>query len=563
MAILKSKTLFFTTSPRTPTKMIPEIKLLTQKFSGKQWNSCSQAEFIKMLLKDQNNTFEGQGSADLAFSARDRINRAPKALGFVDLQPTVQLTDAGKVFVSGKYTEEIILRQLLKFQLPSPYHKQVSGKNKVFHIKPYLEMLRIIYTLQKVTFDEIMIFGMQLTDYKQFEKIIEKILLFRKNRKKFNHSYKQYMQEVFDKELQKIFKKEIKTGKTNTRESKDISLKKFKKTKRSNLRDYTDACFRYLRSTGLVAIAQKGRSLSIMSDKIHEVEYILKTLDRNPVFIDNEAHYKQYLFNSTLPVLYIDNKEYLKKYILKYSKTTKNYLENKTIEQLKDIRINIIKENRESIILQQVKDLKSYSLYLEVIDTYNEIISDDLYDVPLMLEWNTWRAMTMLNGGQITGNFKIDDSGQPLSTAQGNMPDIECDYGDFGVIIEVTMQRGQRQYEAEGEPVAKHLAKYKKNIGKDAFCLFIAPQVNDASIAHFYTLAKTQVSYYGGKSVIVPIELDVFMKMVENSYSADFVPDSKHIKELFMFSQEALKIAKDEKQWYSAIQEKALNWLVA
>ena len=43
-----------------------------------------------------------------------------------------------------------------------------------------------------------------------------------------------------------------------------------------------------------------------------------------------------------------------------------------------------------------------------------------------MFEYNTWRAMTMLDGGNIKGNFKFDDIGQPLSTASGNMPDIEC-----------------------------------------------------------------------------------------------------------------------------------------
>ena len=49
----------------------------------------------------------------------------------------------------------------------------------------------------------------------------------------------------------------------------------------------------------------------------------------------------------------------------------------------------------------------------KVIDTYNEILSDEVYDAPLFLEWNTWRAMTMLDGGTIKGNFKVDDSGRP------------------------------------------------------------------------------------------------------------------------------------------------------
>ena len=123
MAFLKGKTLFFTTSPRTPLKMIPEIEVLTKDFEGKVWNHDTQVDFIKKLADGKD--FQGGGSAkEMAFSARDRINRAPKALGFVDLKPVIKLTKPGKQLIRGKRTEEVLLRQLLKFQLPSPYHKE-------------------------------------------------------------------------------------------------------------------------------------------------------------------------------------------------------------------------------------------------------------------------------------------------------------------------------------------------------------------------------------------------------------------------------------------------------
>ena len=103
MARLNNKVLFFTTSPRSPIKMIPEIALLHEKFEGKPWNKITQEQFIDELA--QSSFFEGVGSpSDKAFSARDRINRAPKALGFVDLKPHVELTEAGKAFVFGKFS---------------------------------------------------------------------------------------------------------------------------------------------------------------------------------------------------------------------------------------------------------------------------------------------------------------------------------------------------------------------------------------------------------------------------------------------------------------------------
>lgn len=60
MAVLRNKVLFFTTSPRSPQKMIPEIRLLHEKFEGKEWNAYSQEAFIDELAKSS--FFEGNGS---------------------------------------------------------------------------------------------------------------------------------------------------------------------------------------------------------------------------------------------------------------------------------------------------------------------------------------------------------------------------------------------------------------------------------------------------------------------------------------------------------------------
>lgn len=556
MARLQSKTLFFITSPRTPMKMIPEIELIVKKFNGKVWNSATQENFMKELANSP--SFEGHGSPkDLAFSARDRINRGPKALGFVDLKPTISISDAGKMFLNEETSEEALLRQLLKFQLPSPYHTETEKLSNIFYVKPFLEIFRLIYTLGSVSFDEIMIFGMQLTNYNKFDQIVDKIKKFRIDRKKDTRSYKIFMGEYRDKEIKEIYKYEISHGKTNTRESNDKSLANFIKTKANNLRDYTDACFRYIRATGLVAISQKHKSLSILPEKINDVKYFLDTIDKHPVYIDDEKQYKEYLFNANVPVLYTDNRDNLKQKVLKYGIIDTDKM---TMIELKTVLKHAAVQRKSKIIETQIKSLKSYKDYDDVIDTFNDIRDKKFYDLPLMLEWNTWRAMTMLDGGNIHANLKFDDDGNPMSTAAGNMADIVCDYGDFSLTVEVTMQSGQRQYEMEGEPVSRHLAKVKKENGKDAYCFFIAPKINDSCIAHFYTLHLTNISFYGGVSVIVPLELEVFKKMVSQSKEANSQPKPMQVKRLCEFSLQAAKNANNEVDWYNAVKERALNW---
>lgn len=562
MAHLNNKNLFFTTSPRTPSKMIPEIQLLVENFSGKPWNKKTQEDFIDLLA--ESDFFEGTGSPkNKDFSARDRINRGPKALGFVDLKPCIELTDAGKAFVYGKRPQEIFLRQLLKFQLPSPYYLEKKGSEGSFCIKPYLEIMRLIRDLDGLSFDEMKIFALVLTDYTQYASVEQKIIQFRKDKEENKGRYKKFVDETWTNSLLQTFSNAIDAGKTKTREARDKSLKKFLTTKKSNARDYTDACIRYLRYTGLVSISNRNRTISFYPDKLKEVDYILKNIDRRPVFINDMDNFKKYLFDPAQPVLYVDDIDNLKDNIMRISEYTQRQLFGKNIEELKDLRDEIVAAHKEAVIKAQVTEIKSYALYSEIIDTYNEILSDGYYDAPLMLEYNTWRAMTMLDGGNIRGNFKFDDAGQPLSTAPGNMPDIECDYKDFVLSVEVTLQQGQRQYESENEPVARHFGQMKKRTGKDAYCIFIAPTINKACLAYFFALNKMDISYYGGKTKIIPLDLDQFMKLVESSYNYSTTPNPQNIRQFLDDIMKQEEMASDENDWNNKIQTCVSNWLAA
>jgi len=150
---------------------------------------------------------------------------------------------------------------------------------------------------------------------------------------------------------------------------------------------------------------------------------------------------------------------------------------------------------------------------------------------------------------------------QEYDNVMATFADIVCDYGDFSLTVEVTMQSGQRQYEMEGEPVSRHLAKLKRESGKEAYCLFLAPKINESCIAYFYALHQVNIAFYGGKSVIVPLELEVFIHMLEQSYQADYIPNTAQIKGIFQYSLEQAEQARDEKEWYSKVTEKALHWL--
>lgn len=554
---INSRVLFLTTSPRTPEKMIPEIDLLIGSFAGHKWDSNTQRAFMKILREEQ--FFNGKGENDPALSARDRINRAPKSLGFIKLSPVIALTPAGHALLTNRRKDEVLLRQLLKFQVPSPYH-QPTSRAASFWIKPYLEMLRLVRTVGTLKFDELQIFGMQLTDWHEFDDIIRRIEEFRIKKAEHKGNYRRFKTEYLRNELIHIFNDRILRGETKTRESRDSSLHKFLQTQSNNMRDYADACFRYLRSTGLVNVSHIGKSLSIVPERIEDVDYILQTVDRDPILIDNEKDYVTYLGSADIPKLLTDDRQRL---ITRLSIEFPDSIvsQNADLTALKNLLADLTEQKKAENLHKQVMDIKDYKLYDDIQNTFLQIENNELYDAPLMLEWNTWRAMTMLDGGDIKANLNFDDFGNPLSTAQGNVADIVCDYGEYMLIIEVTMSTGQKQYEMESEPVSRHLGKMKKTCGKPCYCLFVAPTINEASVAHFFALHNMNISYYGGKSTIIPLPLNIFQKMLEDSYRASYTPNPTHVRRLFEHSEALAKNCENEKAWYNQIKEMALNWL--
>lgn len=521
---------------------------------------------IKILLEYWQDSFRGfhpvMFDEDVYDSCSDDISSLPPFyLGLVKhcFGDYYELTPAGQALLTSKRKEEVLLRQMLKFQVPSPYHKP-TAKAASFWVKPYLEILRLVRTMGTLRFDELQIFGMQLTDWRNFESIVRKIETFRIAKIGHQGSYNAFKAEYLRNELTRIFEERIMNGETQTRESNDASLDKFLRTQSGNMRDYADACFRYLRATGLVNVSHVGKSLSIVPERTEDVDYILQTIDRNPCFIENERDYIEYLGNAEIPQLLTDDRQRLvAKLHTEFPQV--GFDQETETSVLKELLADLTEQRKTDTLSRQVVEIKDYKLYDDIQNTFRQIEKKELYDAPLMLEWNTWRAMTMLDGGEIKANLNFDDFGKPLSTAQGNMADIVCDYGDFGLSVEVTMASGQKQYEMEGEPVARHLGKLKRTIEKPAYCLFIAPTINEACIAYFFMLHKTNLTFYGGKSTIIPLPLNIFQKMLEDSRKASYVPQPKQVKRLFEYSNEVAELCDNENIWYEQIMAKAMNWL--
>lgn len=556
--LTKSKTIFAFTSPRTIEKIIPEIKLLGDHFSGKKWkaNSQLQSDYFDVLF--QSEFYEGATyPKNPALAARDRITRAPKALGFVDLEDGIALTKPGLALLGGKRVDEVITRQLLKFQLPSPNHTQSALID--FGVKPYLELLRLTSELEGISRAEIAIFFLQLTHFKKYNKVKKMILSFREQSKQNKKNRKAFVEAQFNAQIQIIYADEIEAGVTRTRQSEDDSLEKFIATKRSNMRDYADALIRYMRATQLVTFNVQSNRLKISEFRHADVDYILRSIRPEPESFLKKAAFSAYQFDDKLPVLLADDRKSLEQKLKNYGMAMAE-IRNESIEQLKDrielIEVSLSGEQNEKI----EKGLKDFQRIAELEDVFEQIKSREVPDAPLYLEWNVWRAMVMLNDAiRVDGHFKRDLDGMPLSSAPGNRPDIECNYEDFNLIVEVTLSSGRKQFEMEGEPVAHHFGQIRKASVKPTYCLFVANKLNPGAVAHFFNLNRFNTSAYGGKTSIVPVELSVFRAMVLKAGDEN-LQDSRYLAKFLHTMVEFGRQAESENEWMDTIRAYSKNW---
>lgn len=95
---------------------------------------------------------------------------------------------------------------------------------------------------------------------------------------------------MFDYETQlnvfkELYNDIIQLGDFRTRETETKTAEEYMKKKLRNWGDYTDSIFRILRATGVVVFS-KGRTLTISSERIDEIKYILKKVDREIVCTD-------------------------------------------------------------------------------------------------------------------------------------------------------------------------------------------------------------------------------------------------------------------------------------
>lgn len=463
-----------------------------------------------------------------------------------------------------------MLRQLLKWQYPSPKHDDRYYRG-YFRIRPFLETLRLASDCEGLTKDEIALFAVPLIRYLDYPKVRTALMTYRRRAASLPVGTRTRFRKGFILDtFRRIYQEDIKLHRIHTRQSPTQTVDQFLMKKYRNARDYADAAIRYFRATGLFSLSAKTSRLVVRPHRSAFVEELLRTFPRRPDNYQRDpAKFLQRLGDPTYPHLPSDKPEILRSENEALGETLKHLgVHDRELDAIKEAHAGAklrdaleqeVKKRNFETIRASLRAGRFREEILTSLASGRARASEGPIEKSLLLEWDLWRAFETIDQGDIHPNLLLDEECQPLDHAPGRCADIEAFYEHFVLIIEVTLTVGERQYDAEAEPVARHYGAMVRRLQSEedqrpVYGVFIAPKISDATAAYFYTLRKQHVAHYGGKARFIPLTITEFSQLLLATRQSGQVNMDCVFKALGAIDLAAER-ARDEQEWIQYVRE--------
>lgn len=503
------------TTVRNPQRLREALQLFKMTMDGRIFGRAGQQEYLNELVRS--NLVDSARNTEGDDGGR-KFGSAFKQLGFVTDWSRGQLwhmTDVGTLLVEHPELEEtIFLRQLLKYQIPSPLEngKSVSG----FNVRPFRLLLRFL----KRAYDE------QLIGLTKFEIGLYVITLLSEENALFETAFANIkaFRSAYDSLTGLVAKKRFAFERLRG-VAQSLGLV------RDTLLDYADSNSRYALMSGLLTI--RGNKLAISEARLPFVQAILT--DGSDLI--SESNYLAIFYNADLPQLPTDDRVFILSQIALLERqlaeltiqtgeavTLPAAPEESTLPKLQAYEIELRK------LLRQVREVQFYHTQRtqaalteieELLESIKErtLIGRDVY-APAYFEWAIWRLFLAINDlvGPVskTRGFNIDDDIHPIHHAQGGAADLTFTYDDFKLVCEMTLTEGSRQFAAEGEPVTRHVfSEIEKSSDKPVYGLFVARKLDPNTADAFHHARYWRNRRESVATPVVALEIEQVIVLVQ------------------------------------------------
>lgn len=560
--------------------LIQHRKYLSDKTNTQTFRGLSDEQINLLKDKDKELTYKQAEAIFLAKNYEDPAMRGRQSfnplrkLGLVYIESgRVRLSDVGLGLVSHKLNwEDFILDSMLKYQLSNP----ATRDYKTWDVKPFIAVLHLIKQVNwlcsvrnekpiGISKEEFGIFALSLKNYKDIEATAERLLAYRAGLKSLEKKFDAY--------------KDLENARKQYTESYILDYLKEYSNAAVNVSEYGDSMMRYLRQTKYIRILGKyeHQYIDLEPRRMIEIESILQT-DNASAKKYNEAEWICYMGTygayelpfETIPALtriLQGTLAEIRSLEQRLGKEEKYFSAGKDKQSLKrDIeKARAYRQELQNLELklEYSENLSKIGAAIEMLNDIARRKKDNLTNkLPIELEKWTNIALNIINDANyIKLNAPVGDDNEPIFTAPAGVPDIECHYGQFNAICEVTMLSGRDQWFNEGQPVMRHLREFElKNTAMPNYCLFIAPQLHEDTLETYWVAVRH--GYKGKTQKIIPMKIAQFLEILQIAVVLKQKGQSLRKAELMDFYERCAEISEvsSSEHWPAYIDMQLENW---
>jgi hypothetical protein len=521
------------TTVRNPRRIGEALRLFAISMGGRPFNGEAQRAFQDLMIAEGLVAArpDAADKQDYASGAR-KFASCFKQLGLVTDWAKGRewiLTSVGRTLLTHPELEEtLFLRQMLKYQLPSPLEREQG-----LHLRPFRLLLRFLVRAQDedligLTKDELGLFVITtLTeDAETFEAAWQGVRALRAA-------------------------VEMRTGLMARRREAATQLELLATRlglMPGTLTDYADSNGRYGLMSGL--LTTHGARLSVLTARRPFVDALLAD---DLGLIIGEAYLDGWLYDAEQPRLPSDDIVFLvsesRALAADVTALAVSAGEMEEVAPPSDWSLTALQayERRlraRRMVLREAAYARDHHLgntigrlgeireVLErVIDRNSSLIGGQAYK-PALLEWAVWRLFLVIDHliGAISQsrNFPLDEDLNPIHHAPGGAGDLVLTFSDYTLVVELTLLTGSRQFAAEGEPVTRHVYReMTKQPGSDrpVYGLFIAPVI-DPNTADLYHQARYWANDQNAvPTPVVSLTVEDILYLIDRLMTVIITPD--------------------------------------
>ncbi len=527
-----------------------------------------------------------------------------ESIGPLTVDVTPNITGAGKQLYATKLKHlnetfgQRLFEQLIRVEQPNPDWEHKDSVKDEFYVRPFLELTRLIHQMNGLSREELMIYGLQLTDYRKFETIKSKIQDFRAKLKHKQGQYDEFVQECFDKEMSALYDSEIRAQVRKKATPYNLVKADFISKLLDKMKIYAESYYRLLRYTQMFVSdgyvikvdpyfrldiftllygakeEQKARGCDCDSNDTNDKqEGTDAQKDRADIRIPahvNDSAYSYLVDLRAWPSVWHSFLGYeeaddfripLQEYMASCFRMSIVYLREFTLSELVHERLKLIAQDNEAYIQRLSSKAVNFSIYQDVIDTYKDVLEQRLFDCPLYSVWNTYRAMLMLGIGSITCNITLDSNHFPISATDYRVPHVDCVFKEFRLSIGAILRTGNAQFKADAftyNYVFERFATKGTRQSVTTYCLYLTPTINKNTLNYCREYNKVNED----ESIkLIPMSFIHFMQLLMNAKNSTKRLIERDLKLFLEACAQNLQNALYIKTWDSMVQKLCSSWL--